>query len=194
MRAFHLWIDGIGGYLVCLDNRVTLGRSTPEAAVDVPLLADVSRLHAHVLRDSEGYLLEALRPAQVNGKAVDKALLRDKDRVTLGSSCQLQFRQPVPISASARLDLVDGLRLKLAVDGVLLMADTLVLGPGEQSHVSMPDLKKPVILYRQKAGLGVRADGPLTIDGQAVATRVLLGPNAHIVGEEFSLTLEAVGS
>src|SRR5262249_37527645 len=34
---FLLWIDGVGGYLVCLGGRVALGQATAEAAVDVPL-------------------------------------------------------------------------------------------------------------------------------------------------------------
>ena len=72
--AFYLWIDGVGGYLVCLNNRITLGQATPDAAVDVPLLADVSRLHATLTRDPEGYLLHALRPARVNGRTVGKGV------------------------------------------------------------------------------------------------------------------------
>jgi len=91
---FHLWIDGVGGYLVCLGNRVTLGQATPESPVDVPLLADVSRLHATLTRDSEGYLLHALRAAQVNGRPVEKALLKSGDRVTLGSSVSCSFASP----------------------------------------------------------------------------------------------------
>src|SRR5947199_188754 len=43
---FFLWIDGVGGYLVCLGARLTFGQALPEARVDVPLVADVSRLHA----------------------------------------------------------------------------------------------------------------------------------------------------
>jgi len=190
--AFHLWIDGVGGYLVCLGNRVTLGQAVPEAAVDVPLLADVSRLHATVTRDGEAYVLHALRPARVNGKQVETALLHHGDRLLLGSSCQLHFQQPVPVSASARLDLVSGHRLRPAVDGVLLMADTLVLGPGQQVHVPMPELKQPVILFRHKHGLGIRASATVVINGQSVGQRGLLEMGARVVGEEFSLALEAV--
>jgi tetratricopeptide (TPR) repeat protein len=189
-QAYHLWIDGVGGYLVCLGNRVTLGQATPESTVDVPLLADVSRLHATVTRDSEGYLLQAARPVRVNGKMVEKTLLRNGDRVTLGHCCQLQFRQPVPVSTSARLDLVSGHRLRLAVDGVLLMADTLVLGPGQQVHVNMPELKQPLILFRHKNGLGIRVTGTMKINGQSVRERGVLEPGANVVGEDFSLTLE----
>src|SRR5262249_34292592 len=140
------------------------------------------------------YLLEAMRPGQVNGQPVEKALLRPNDRVTLGTTCQLQFRQPVPVSATARLDLTSGQRLPLAVDGVLLMADTLLLRPGEQVHINVPDLKQPVVLYRHKDGLGVRCPGPLLIDGQRCQERGLLRPASSVSGEDFSFALEPLGA
>jgi hypothetical protein len=81
---FFLWIDGVGGYLVCLGNRLTFGQALPGARVDVPLVADVSRLHATLTRDAEGYVVEAVRPILVNGATVTRALLQPGDRVTLG--------------------------------------------------------------------------------------------------------------
>jgi hypothetical protein len=191
-QQFLLWIDGVGGYLVCLGNRVTIGQAVPEACVDIPVFADVSRLHAAITRDPEGYLLEGLRPVQVNTRATDRALLQSGDRITLNGSCQLQFLQPAPVSASARLDLASGHRLRLAVDAVLLMADTLILGPGAQSHVAMPDLREPVILYRSKEGLGVRHGRPFTVNGHACKDRAALEPGSTVSGEDFSLTLEPV--
>jgi hypothetical protein len=193
-EKFLLWIDGVGGYLVCLGNRITLGQATPDTTVDIPLFADVSRLHATLTRDSEGYLLQAMRTALINGQAVERGLLRSGDRVTLGGCCQIQFRQAVPVSTSARLDLVSGHRLRLAVDGVLLMADTLLLGPGNQVHVSMPDLKQPLVLFRQKNGLGIRTAGTMKINGQSVNERGLLEPGATVVGEDFALTVEPMSS
>jgi hypothetical protein len=192
-QRFLLWIDGIGGYLVCLGNRVTLGQATPDAFTDVPLFADISRNHAALTRDTEGYLLEAFRPVQVNSQPAERALLRPGDRVTLGASCQLQFCQPVPVSATARLDLVSGHRLPLAIDRVLLMAETLVLSPDSQAHICVPDLQQPVVLYRQKQGLAVRHAGAMTIDGQACRDRGVLGPNSRVVGEEFAFAVEPVG-
>jgi len=193
-QRFLLWIDGIGGYLVCLGSRVTLGQATPDAYVDVPLFADVSRAHASITRDQEGYLLEALRPLQVNGKAVEKALLAPNDRVTLGLACQFQFRQPVPVSTTARLDFVSGHRLPVAVDGVILMADTLLLGPGTHVHVSMPDLPQPVVLYRHKGGLGVRYPGRLGVDGQSCRERGVLGPASTVTVDDFVFAVEPVGA
>jgi hypothetical protein len=191
---FLLWIDGVGGFLVCLNNRVTLGQATPDAVVDVPFYADLSRVHANLTRDGGNYLVEASRAIQINGQTAERAVLQPGDRLTLGASCQMQFTQPVPVSATARLDLVSGHRLSLAVDAVLLMADTLVMGPGSQVHVSVPDMKQSVVLFRQKEGLGVRCPGPFTIDGKRAQDRGSLGANSKVTLDECSFALEPVGT
>ncbi len=187
---YLLWIDGIGGYLVCLSHRVTLGQANPEADVDIPLLADVSRHHATLQRDAEGYFLEAIRRTQVNGQATEKVLLRSADRITLGSSCQMQFWQPVPVSASARLDLVSGHRFLHPVDSVLLMADTLLIGPGPQAHVMMPDLTQPLVLYRHKMNLAARWSGNLMINGRVHEGKGVLEAGATVETEQVTFSLE----
>jgi hypothetical protein len=158
--------------------------------VDVPLLADVSRVHAAVVRDGEGYLLEPVRPAKVNEQPVGRVLLRPGDTIALGTTCRLTFQQPSPASASARLDLVSNHRLSLALDGVLLMADTLLLGPGSQSHVRLPGTCEPVVLFRHKDGLGVRCSGSLTVDGRPVGERGVFGWSGTVVGDDFAFTVE----
>jgi tetratricopeptide (TPR) repeat protein len=190
---FLLWIDGVGGYLICLGNRLTFGQAA-QPGVDLPLVADVSRIHATLTRDAEGYLLETVRPVQVNNHSVTRALLRSNDRITLGATCQLCFRQPVPVSASAVLEIVSGHRLVRSVEGVLLMAETLIIGPGAQAHVTIPDLKDAVILFRHKDGIGLRSTRPLTVNGQRVTDRCVLGAQAQVAGEEISFALEPVGT
>ena len=96
----------------------------------------------------------------------------------------------MPVSASARLDLVSGHRLPLAVDGVLLMADNLVLGPGPQAHVPMPDVARDVLLYRHKDGLGVRYAGPFRVNGRPATDREGLPPHATVSGPDFSFAVE----
>jgi hypothetical protein len=192
---FLLWIDGVGGYLVCLGARITFGQAIHDGHVDVPLVADVSRLHASLTRDPEGYVLEAVRPIQVNGRETTRALLQSGDRLTLGASCQLQFHLPVPISATARLDLVSGHRLPLSVDAILLMADTLVLGDGPQVHINVPDLNQPLVLFRQKDTLGIRYNGKLCINGHKSGERLLLSDlQASVSGENISFALEPVAA
>jgi hypothetical protein len=189
-KRFLIWIDGIGGYLICLGARITFGQVVADGSVDVPLLADVSRLHATLSRDAEGYVIESARPLQVNGQPTAKATLQPGDRVTLGAACQFTFAQPVPVSTSARLELVSGHRLPLSVDGILLMAETLVLGPAPQAHVPIPDLDKPVFLYRHKDGLGVRYAGSFRVNGQPAQDREGLPPNATVSGPDFGFAVE----
>ena len=56
-KRFLLWVDGVGGFLVCLNARVTFGQAVAEGPVDVPLFAELSKLHAELFRDAEGYVL-----------------------------------------------------------------------------------------------------------------------------------------
>lgn len=192
-RRFLLWVDGAGGFLVCLGPRVMLGQAAPDSAADVPLLADISRSHASIRRDSEGYLLEAAHPLKVNGKPADHVLLQPGDRVTFGGGCELTFRQPVPVSASAVLQMTSGHRLPLALDAVILMAETLVIGPGPQAHVAAPDLEKPIVLFRQKDGIGVRCAAGVTVDGQPCGERGTLSVSSQVRGEDFAFAVEPVG-
>jgi hypothetical protein len=185
-----LWIDGVGGYLVCLGNRVSLGRPQHGTSVDVPLLADISRLHAELTRDAEGYVIEAHRPVWLNDRPLDRGLLRDKDRITLGSSCRLEFRLPVPLSNSARLEILGSHRLALAVDAVLLMADTLVLGPGSLSHVQVPEQKRQVVLCRCKEGIGVRYAGVFRVNEKAYTNRADVKLPATVCTDEVVFSLE----
>lgn len=190
--SFVLWIDGVGGYLLCLSHRLTIGRPQAESAVDIALIADVSRHHATIQRDPEGYYLEAVRKIQVNGQAMDKTLLRNGDRVTLGNSCQLQFWQPVPVSTSARVDIVSGHRFAQPVQAALLMADTLVIGPATQSHVQVPDMTQALIVFRNKTGLALRWPGTLEINGVQHRDRAPLTTGAAVITDQLTLTLERV--
>ena len=189
LPRFLLWIDGVGGYLVCLGSRLTFGQARPDSRVDVPLLADVSRLHATLGRDAEGYVVEAVRPLQVNGTTTSRALLRDGDRVTLGASCRFVFSQPVPGSNTARIDMASGHRLPTGVDGVLLMAEALVMG-GPPAHIPIPGLESPVVLFRNRDGLGMRHAAELLVNGQPVKGRTILPPVAGVSGPEISFAVE----
>jgi tetratricopeptide (TPR) repeat protein len=187
---FLLWIDGVGGYLVCLGGRLTFGQAAPDAHVDIPLVADVSRLHAGISRDGEGYVLEAVRPIQVNGKSVARAALVAGDRVTLGTSFEFQFNLPVPGSTTAKIDVMSRHRLPHGIDGVLLLAQTLVLGDGPQAHVQVPDMKHPVILFRHKDGLGLRTTGEVRVNGAVVTGRMVLPGRTGVIGDEWGFALE----
>jgi hypothetical protein len=191
-KRFFLWIDGVGAYLVCLANRISIGQATGEGPVDVPLFADVSRIHAALTRDAECYLLEASKAVALNNSPAEKAVLQNGDRIALGNTCQMTFELPVPGGLSARLLLSGGRRLPMAVDGVLLMADMLVLGSGEKVHVRIPDLEKPVYLVRQKEQLVVQWDGEFRIEAEKHAGRALLPRAGTVIADPFTFAVEPV--
>jgi hypothetical protein len=192
---FLLWVDAVGGYLVCLDDRIVLGRAGSDSHADIPLMGDLSRNHATVMRHGDGYLLQAHHASFVNGKPVVKeSVLRDGDVIRLGATVELEFRQPSPVSATARLSIVSRHRLPLAVDGVLLMAETCIVGETSQAHICAPMLKKPVVLYRQAGSLWCRAEGVFDVDGRTCASRAPLTLQSSVFGEGFSFSLEPVGS
>jgi hypothetical protein len=192
---FLLWVDAVGGFLVCLDDHVVLGRAGADSHADVPLMGDLSRNHATVLRNGEGYLLQAHHSSFINGKpVVDQAVLHDGDVIRLGSTVELEFRQPSPVSATARLSIVSRHRLPLAVDSVLLMAETCIVGAAPQAHVPAPALKNPVVLYRQAGVLWCRAVGAFDVDGRTCASRAPLTLQSSVLGDGFSFSLEPLGN
>jgi hypothetical protein len=186
-----LWVDAVGGFLVCYDREVVLGRAGHDSAADVPLLGDLSRRHASLIRQGDAYVVRAWHPTYVNGRqVVGTAPLRDRDVLRLGSSVELVFRQPSPVSATARLEVVSRHRLPLAVDGVILMAETCILGPPPQAHVAAKPAGGPVVLFRQGGRLWCRASGRFEVDGRAETGRAALGPRSRVVGDGFSFGVE----
>jgi hypothetical protein len=192
-KRFLLWVDGVGGYLVCLSSRVTFGQATADGPVDVPLFADVSRLHAELSRDGEGYVVESAKGLLVNGKGATRSVLAAGDRVTLGATCQFLFHKPVSVSGTARLELTSGHRLPVAVDGVLLMANELMLGPAPNTHIVLPGVSAPVLIYRSKDGIGVRVPGgTFRIDDRICNDRAPLPLPAVVTADNFTFAVEPV--
>jgi hypothetical protein len=190
-ERFLLWVDGVGGYWVCLRDEVTLGQAAASAKVDVPILGDISDRHARIRRDGEGYLIEAIREVRVDGRRVTHtALLSHGCKIQLGGTVRLGFQRPHALSATARLDFLSHHRTEPTVDAVLLMADTCVLGPKSHSHVVCRDWPDEVVLYQQEGELYVRSPGVIEVDGARVKDRGRIGYCSRVVGPHFSLSLE----
>jgi hypothetical protein len=191
-ERFLLWVDAVGGYLVCLKDKVVVGQPIPLGTADIPILGDISGCHARICRDGEGYLLEAFRPAWVDRQAVDTvAMLGDRSTIQLGEVVRLGFRRPHALSATARIDFLSRHRTQPSVDAVLLMADSCVLGPRSQSHVVCRDWPSEVVLYRHEDQLYCRSRGWIEIDGVRHKDRGPVRRNSRITGEQFSMSLEA---
>jgi len=209
---FLLWVDAVGGYLVCLADEVVIGQAHPGNQVDVPIQADIRRRHVSIKRQGEGYVLDPLAArdtaardnhasamaarqgrVRIDGNDVrSPALLNDGDEIELGEGVKLRFRKPHALSASARIEILSNHRTHPFADAVLLMAESAVLGPKWQNHVICRDWQSDVVLYRQEENLFCRAMQSLEIDGQLQEGRGRLNVRSRVVGSDFSLSLEPV--
>jgi hypothetical protein len=190
--AFWLWVDSVGGYLVCPGDRVVIGQPNLDEQVDIPILGDVSRKHAELRREREHYVLIALRGAvRVDGCPVERsAVLNSGNVIELGRSACLRFTLPHPLSMTARLDFVSPHRTQPRADAVLLLAETCVLGPSATSHIRCRAWSGDVVLFREVDSLVASAAGGLSIDGSSTTGRGTLGPSSRVAGSDFSFSVE----
>jgi len=193
-QRFFLWIDAVGGYLVCCHDTIVIGQPDQSGRVDVPILGDLSRRHAVIRRVGEGYLLEPLRKVRVNGQETGSATsLVDGTVIELGEGVKIRFRRPHPLSATARLEFVSRHRTQPTSDGVLLFAESCVMGPSSKCHVVCPNWPHEVVLFRQGDELFCRSPGEFQIDGENRQDRGAVTLQSRISGDDFSLSLETIG-
>jgi hypothetical protein len=188
-----LWVDAVGGFYVCTGNEIRMGQAVPGSSIELPLLADLSRHHATIRRDEEGYTIDPLRDVRLDRQKVESiSWLNDGSLIEMGPALQLRFRRPHPLSATARLDFVSNHRTQPSAAAVLLLSDTCVMGPGGHSHVLCRHWPHDVVLYRQHGGLHVRSETPFTVDGGSHQQTSPLASHSHVIGEGFSFSLEEI--
>jgi hypothetical protein len=192
-RRALLWIDAVGGFLVCLDDCVVLGQPSPGDTIAVPILADLSRRHAAIRRDGGAYVLEPIHAVSVDGRPVSTpVVLADNQLIQLGDSVKLRFTRPHALSSTARLVLESHHKTTPSVDAMLMMADSCVLGPNRHCHVRCPDWRQDVVVYRQNDRILCRTEGQLVVDGVAANGASEIVSGQRVEGEEFSFTWEAL--
>ena len=189
---YVLWIDGIGAYLVCLGERVSIGGPHgDEEHADVSLLANLSRRHVTFVRAGEGYVLEAHGLATVAGRPVDgRTVLSDGYTLELAGSVRLRFRQPTVLSATAALEFESSHRPVRRIDGIVLMDGTCLLGPGRENHIVCADWDKAVLLYRKEGAFWCKAPGDVFIDGRTHTGGGPFTAGQVVSGLDFRFRLE----
>ena len=161
--AFHWWIDAVGGYLTFTRDRVQIG-NIGNPRNDVAIMGDLSSQHVELLREAQGWVLIAHSETAVNGRTGSSFLLKDGDTITM-RSVEWVFRQPLPWSRTARLEITSPHRLPMGMDGVLLLSDTCVLSDGKGAHIQTP-WETPVAITWHRGQYWLRGPGDLLIDGK----------------------------
>jgi FHA domain-containing protein len=192
-RRALLWVDAVGGFLVCLDDSIVLGQPPAGDKIAVPILADLSRRHAAIRREAGAYILEPLQRTFVDGREIKAPfVLSDNQLIQLGDNVRVRFSKPHALSATARLTFESHHKTQPSADSVLLMADSCVLGPNRHCHVRCRDWERDVVVFRQNDRLFCRASEPLTIDGVAISGESEIQSGVRVEGEDFSFTWETV--
>lgn len=177
-RPVTLLIDGTGSIRLLRSEVVRIGRAGGLPGIEVPLPADVHRLHAEILCDDGAYVLTARDgTVEVNGRRVRQVLLRDGDRIRLGGAPRMVFSQPSRQSESAVLRLSDRCRLAGDVGTVVLFAGTCLVGPQRRCHVHTREGDSTLVVFERSGRLYARRCGR---DGRPTGEAVPLLPGEPV--------------
>ncbi|MCA9125626.1 MAG: hypothetical protein KDB22_01010 [Planctomycetales bacterium] len=186
-----LWIDGVGGFQLIERSEIVIGQAVSAATVDVCIVGDLSRQAAEIRRDGDDYLLQAFQPAELDGRPIDRPqLLRSGSLIQLGNRIKIKFIKPSPLSATARLDMASLNRFKPHVDGVLLLADSCIIGPAPGSHVLCPAWNHELLLFRHSNGWFFRTLENVEVDGRETQGQIPMVAGMRMRGADFSLSVE----
>ncbi|MGL4512846.1 MAG: FHA domain-containing protein [Lacipirellulaceae bacterium] len=192
-----LWIDGVGGYLLTTSDELLIGQPSAPGeggkSPDLAVLADLSRRHATLRRETGAYVLTPHAPVWIDGRVADgPTVVQHGAELRLGSKVRVRFARPHALSATAILVVESGHRTAPAADAVILMAESCVLGPKPHSHIHCRGWQGEAILFRGADGLLCRAPGELYVAGKPVSGPVVARPGERIEGDEFSMVIEDV--
>jgi uncharacterized protein YoaH (UPF0181 family) len=188
-----LWLDAVGGFLVCLDDCLVLGQPAGGDKIAVPIMADISRRHAVIRRDDGAYVLEPLHRTRVDGREINAPLvLGDNQLIELGDNVKVRFTKPHALSATAKLTIESHHKTQPSADAILLMADSCVLGPNRHCHVRCREWERDVVVFRQGERLFCRASEPVAMNGVAASGENEIQSGVRVEGEHFAFTWEVV--
>lgn len=189
--AFFLWIDGFAGYLVLLDDKVSIGHAGTENSVNLPWVADIGRVHASLIRQKEGFAIEPHLTVTIDEQKVTETSILDEDNIIrLGDTCEINFKLPYRGSLTALLLPVSHHRPPAPVDGIILLSQTLVLWDNEASHIRVPGLDKKIVIYRTPQGLNIKSEGITVVAGKKITGPGLLPNNALVISGSVTFSLE----
>jgi tetratricopeptide (TPR) repeat protein len=150
LQRLLLRIDGGGGFLLLQGDRIVIGRAGSGATADLQLVSDLAERQAEIVRVGDDYFLVATGGVELAGQPVDHALLQDGDRIRLGRAARMIFRRPTKKSATAVLDLGDGVRLTNECRRVVLCGGPILMGSGRQCHIRLdPSLGGAILMERR---------------------------------------------
>jgi hypothetical protein len=194
MPSARLWIDGVGCWLAWWHSRLTIGGPSTRHAADLSLLANLASLHCAIERCGEEYVVHPQGPTSIKEKIISSpSPLIDGDELRLGDDVRLRFRLPSSLSTSAVLEFVSDHRPSQRTDGIVLMDQTCLIGPGSDQHIRCRRAEDSVVVFRRDDALWVRSRKPLQVNGKQSGGPVRLSSGDVVRDEALSFRLELEG-
>lgn len=213
-----MWVDGVGGYLLLPGNEWMIGGPSGADEVEICIHGELPRRQACIRRQGSDYVLQPFAAAWLSGRRMTRpAVLRNDDRIVLGPQdrlgregddsqgtlgrdaeavpsrgVHLRFAQPHPLSPSARLVTLSRHRGRPRVDGIILLAETCILGPADSSHIVAPEAEEEVVLVYREQRWWCRSGEETIIDGTPQRGRAEVAPGQRIEAGGLAFSLEAV--
>ncbi len=191
-----LWIDGVGAFLMLLSEEVLVGRmnsttNPPFDDADISWMGNLSRRHLTLRRTGDDYVVQPLARTSLQGRVItEPTWLPSPCELLLNDSVRLKFELCSPLSASARIEVLSNHRGRWPVQGIILMADTCLLGAGPENHIRCPSWPSQLVLVRRDGGLAIKSRETLTINNSPRSGWVSLSHDQTVSGEGFRMRLE----
>ncbi len=141
---WRLWIDGCGGFLLLIGDRWSVGGLSDRARADVCVRADWPRRAGMIERHGSDYFW-----IQVTETSEHRCLLRGETPLPVEGSARLTLNQPSPLCDSAVLKLSPPHRFDEHIDGVILVNETMLIGPSSDCHIQYPESSDRAVLTRR---------------------------------------------
>ncbi|MCG8448192.1 MAG: hypothetical protein MI725_01255 [Pirellulales bacterium] len=192
-KRMLVWIDGVGGYLVCLGDEVMLGQPAGSSGAEIPILADLSRRHATIHREGGSYVLTPIHQVRMAGQQLaGPTVLTDDTLIELGEAVRLRFRKPHALSATAVLELESHHKTDPAVDRILLMSESCIFGSRPHSHVFCRHWPEDLVLFRRGDDLHFRTSTEVQLDGAPVRSGGIITGNSRLESDYFAMSFEEI--
>ena len=145
-QRWRLWIDGCGGFLLLGGKRWSVGGFGQHDLADICIRADLPRCAGWIERQGDDYFWQG---AQI-GDA--RMLLASKQSLPIQGSASAHLSCPSPLSCSASLLLSAPHRFDEHVDGVVLVDETLLIGPHRDCHIHSRLIEQKAVITRRDSG------------------------------------------
>lgn len=168
---WRLWVDGCGGFLLLTGDRWTVGGLSHKSTADVCVRADWPRLAGTIERADQDYFW---RPVD---SADRRDLITASQPLPIEGSAVISLIQPSPLCESAVLSVRPPHRFDQHVDGVVLVNETLLVGPTADCHIRCRESSDRAVITRKDdrwlAKTGLDGDFAEFCPGQRMNLRTL---------------------